>query len=90
MGLNEIVLTNATTLVGRFEGRKFNFDSLKGWDALVWKYLIKETPAVFILPRGWIAFKFINEEDATLVLVGTWRWENAGLLIKRWTPLFDP
>ena len=25
-----------------------------------------------------------------LVLAGVWRWEYAGLLIKRWMPLFDP
>ena len=25
-----------------------------------------------------------------MVLNGVWQWDNAGLLIKRWTPLFDP
>ena len=90
VGLNDIVLTNVTTLVGRFGGRKFNSDSLNGWATSVWKDIIKETSAVFILPRGWIAFKFINEEDANLVMASVWRWDNAGLLIKRWTPLFDP
>ena len=30
VALNDIVLTNEMTLVGRFGGRKFNSDSLKG------------------------------------------------------------
>ena len=29
-------------------------------------------------------------EDAALVLARIWKWENAGLVIKIWTPLFDP
>ena len=39
---------------------------------------------------GWIAFKFHSEDDAALVLTGVWRWDNSGLLLKIWTPLFDP
>ena len=34
--LNDIVLTNAMTLVGRFGSRKFSSDSLNGWAALAW------------------------------------------------------
>ena len=88
VGLNDIVLTNAMTLVGRFGGRIFNSDNLKGWAALVWKEIIKVPPEIFLLPRGWIEFKFFNEEDVNLVLVGVWRSDNAGILIKRWTPHF--
>ena len=90
MGLNEIVLANAMTLVGCFGSHKYNSDSLNVCTTLVWKNVISRPPAIFLLPRGWIAFKFFSMEDAALVLVGIWKWENVGILIKRWTPLFDP
>ena len=90
MGLNEIVLMNSMTLVGCFGSRKYNSDSLNVWAALVWKNVISRPPVIFLLPREWIAFKFFSMEDAALVLAGIWKWENAGLLIKIWMPLFDP
>ena len=51
---------------------------------------IQHCPEVFILPRGWIAFKFLEVVDSASILSGSWRWEGSGLLLKRWTPLFDP
>ena len=51
---------------------------------------IQHCPEVFILPHGWIAFKFLEVVDSASILSGSWRWEGSGLLLKRWTPLFDP
>ena len=49
MGLNEIVLMNAMTLVGCFGSRKDNSDSLNVWAALVWKNVISRPPVIFLL-----------------------------------------
>ena len=84
IGLNDIVLSHALTLVVRFSGRKFNSVGVKTWVAATWLDHIKLCPDVFFLPPGWIAFKF------AVILAGVWRWEHVGLLLKRWTPLFNP
>ena len=89
VGLNEIGLMNAMTLVGRFGGCKYNSEGLNLWFVDSWKDIISQMPAVYLLPRGWIAFKFFSEEDAAMVLAGVWRWDKIGLLIKWWTTLFD-
>ena len=57
VSLNDIILTNATTLVGRFGGRKISVDGFKIWVDGVWIDRISICPDVFILPRGWIAFQ---------------------------------
>ena len=90
VGLNNIALTNAMTLVGQFGGRKYNSDGVKNWAFVTWKDHVSLFPDVFLLPRGWIAFKIFFEANAALVLTGVWRWDNSGLLLKIWTPLFDP
>ena len=50
--LNEIVLNNELTLVGRFGGRKINAEGLHRWVDDSWLSLISLCPKVFILPRG--------------------------------------
>ena len=90
VSLNENVLTNALTLVGRFGGHKFNSNSLNGWATVLWKNVISAPPTIFLLLRGWIAFQFSSVDDADQVLAGVWQWDKTGLLIKRWMPLFDP
>ena len=56
--LNKIVLTNALTLVGSFGGRKFNPGGLHRWVSDSWTQEISLCLKIFILPRGWLAFKF--------------------------------
>ena len=57
---------------------------------VTWKEHVGLCPEAFLLPRGWIAFKFVSEGDAAAILNGVWRWDNVGLLLKRLSPLFDP
>ena len=52
IGLNDIVLTHATTLVGRFNGCKFNSVGVKNWVYVPWKEHVGLCPEVFLLPRG--------------------------------------
>ena len=56
--LNDIVLTNALTLVGRFGRHNYNSDSLHGWAVRAWKEIISTSAEIYMLHRGWIAFKF--------------------------------
>jgi len=88
--LNDIILTNALTLVGRFGRRNYIAESLRGWADKAWNDGLSSHPEIFILPRGWIAFKFSSVADADKILAGVWRWDKDGLLLKRWSPLFDP
>ena len=81
--MNEIILTNAHTLVGRFRGRKFSLTGLKKWVNDTWLNIIPLCPEVFVLPRGWIAFKFHEAMDSDLIISGSWRWEGTRLLLKR-------
>ena len=90
IGLNDIVLTHATTLVGHFNGRKFNSVGVKNWVYVTWKEHVGLCPEVFLLHRGWITFKFVLEGHAATVLNGVWQWDNVGLFLKRWSPLFNP
>ena len=88
--LNDIVLTNALTFVGRFGGRKFSVDDLHSWASNTWLGVIGIFLKFFILTRGWIAFQFQNTVDVDYILKGVWKWENSSLFLKCWTPLFDP
>ena len=83
MILNDIVLTNALTLVGRFGRHNYNAESLRGWADKAWTDGISTRPEIYMLPRGWIAFKFSSVADADKILAGVWRWDKDGLLLKQ-------
>ena len=88
--LNDIVLTNALTLVGRFSGRKASVASVNKWDGEIWKGFVFQPLEVFLLLCGWLSFKFIFAAKDSFVLDGSWRLDGDGLSLKHWTPLFDP
>lgn len=81
--LNDIVLTNTLTLVGRFNGRKASAARVNKWVGDLWKDYVTQLPEVFLLPRGWLAFKFFFVADASVVLAGSWKWDGASLSLKR-------
>ena len=80
--LKEIMLTNALTLVGWFGGRKISADGIHSWVADSWLPLVSLYPKIFILPRGWLDFKFQNVGDLDIILKGFWKWDNSGLFLK--------
>ena len=49
ISLNQIVLTNELTLVGRFGGRRASFDGLKTWVLDTWKNIY--VPGIFSYRR---------------------------------------
>ena len=75
--------------MGRFGGRKFIATGVKQWSFDTWKESVASCREFFVLQHGWLAFKFHSEMDASTILAGSWRWDGAGMLLKRWTPLFD-
>ena len=77
---NEIVLTNALTLVGRFGGRRVSPDGVKKWVLETWKNIT--CPDIFVLPRGWMAFKFKFEADAARILARVWKWNFSSSMLK--------
>ena len=70
VGLNDIILTNALTRVGRFGGCKYSPEGVKQWVFVSWKDSVSSCPDVFILQRGWISFKFHSEADVASILTG--------------------
>ena len=86
--LNDIVLTNALTLVGRFRGRRVSPEGVKIWVSDTWTNIT--CPDIFLLSKGWLAFRFINEGDANHILSRIWKWNHSGFMLKCWTPLLDP
>ena len=66
IALNEIVLTNALTLVGRFGGRRVSLDGVKNLVHGTWTNIT--CPDIFLLPKGWLAFKFNNVADVDKIL----------------------
>jgi len=56
----------------------------------IWGGILKELPEVHVLPRGWFALNFAKENYMDLVLAKFWHIEMAPVLLKRWSPLFDP
>ena len=88
--LNDIVLTNSLTLVGRFSGRNTSAVGVNKWVSGIWKDSLTQLLEVFLLPRGWLAFNFFFVADASAALAGSWRWDSDGLSFKCWSPLFNP
>lgn len=65
-------------------------DRLTKWVEEIWGNLLRDLPEVHILPRGWFSLHFSKEDYIDLVLEKFWHIESAPVLLKRWSPLFNP
>lgn len=79
-----------TVLFGHVRGRTFSVGRLAQWVKEIWGALLIDLPEVHVLPRGWFSLHFANEGHSDLVLAKYWHIEMAPVLLKRWSPLFDP
>lgn len=77
-------------LVGRVHGRTYMAEQLGLWVKKIWGQIFIQLPDVQILPRGWFALHFTLEEYTNMALARYWKIEMAPMLLKRWSPLFDP
>lgn len=77
-------------LVGRIRGTNYSAARLKTWATDVWGQHLVDVPFVQTFVRGWFAFRFARADHTNWVLSSFWHFEHAPVLLKRWTPLFDP
>jgi len=77
-------------LVGRIRGRSYTAARLKTWATAVWGHHLADIPFVQTFVRGWFALRFARADHTNWVLSSFWHFDHAPVLLKRWTPLFDP
>lgn len=77
-------------LVRHVRGCTFSAGILVQWAKEIWGALLTDLSEVHALPRGWFSLYFANEGHTDLVLAKYWHIEMESVLLKRWSPLFDP
>ena len=76
-------------LVGHIQGRKYNTERIWLWNMEIWGQFIDALPFVISIPKGWFTLSFSRLEHLQWVVARYWRIEQAPVLLKRWSPLFD-
>jgi len=79
-----------TILVGRVRGRNYSTARLKQWVAEIWSQHFVDFPFVQTFVRGWFALIFAREKHTNWLLSSFWHIEQAPVMLRRWSPLFDP
>jgi len=77
-------------LVGHIRGRNYIVARLNTWASEVWGHHLVDIPFVQTFVRGWFTLKFARADHTNWVLSSYWHFEHAPVLLKHWTPLFDP
>lgn len=77
-------------LVGQVQGRTYTATRLRQWILEIWGQVLEVLPGVVTLSRGWFALHFQRPEYIPWVLSKLWHIELAPVLLKRWSPVFDP
>lgn len=80
----------STMLIGHVRGRAYSANRLTQWVREIWGGLLKELHEVHVLPRVWFSLHFKKENYTDLVLARYWHIEMDLVLLKQWSPLFDP
>jgi len=88
--ISDLAIMASTVLVGHIRGRAYSEKKLSHWVKEIWGDLLLELLDVHVLPRGWFSLQFSKESYTNLVLARYWHIESALVLLKRWSPLFDP
>lgn len=88
--MGEVVDKANRVLVGHVQGRAYSATRLTNWVQEIWGGILQELPEVQSLARGWFALHFSKAEYTDLILAKYWHIEMTPVLLKRWSPLFDP
>jgi hypothetical protein len=83
-GLEETYSLALCALVGRLYYTSSCTNSLPVWVESTWMPLLRYTPEVFFLLKGWFGFRFKSPEDPHLVLEKIWVIDGSNLIIKHW------
>lgn len=82
--------TAERVLVGRVRGCHYSAARLKQWETEVWSEHLAKPLVVQTFVKGWFALYFARAEHTNWVLSAIWHIEQAPVLLRRWTSLFDP
>lgn len=88
--MGEVVDRSNRVLVGHVRGRAYSATRLTNWVQEIWGGILQELSEVQSLARGWFSLHFSRAEYTDLILAKYWHIEMAPVLLKRWSPLFDP
>lgn len=88
--MEKVALTESTMLVGRVRGRNYSLGRLKKWTVEVWGNVMEQLPAVLSMSKGWFSLIFLEPKQVNWALMCYCHLEMALILLKRWSPLFDP
>jgi hypothetical protein len=73
-----------------FNGKYLGEKALTNWSQNQWKLLIGYIPKIHILPRRWIYFSFLSDDDCEEMCNKGWSSGPYSLSLKPWTMDFDP
>lgn len=76
--------------MGRVRGRHYSVERLQKWTMEIWGHHLSEPPRLQSFVRGWFALRFKCLAHTNWVLSTIWHIDQAPVLLRRWTPLFDP
>lgn len=88
--MGEVVDKANIVLVGHVRGRAYSATRLSNWVHEIWDGILQELPEVQSLARGWFDLHFSKAEYIDMILDEYWHIQMAPVLLKRWSPLFDP
>lgn len=88
--MGEVVTMASKVLVGRVRGHAYSAERLNLWVNEIWGNIFKDLPKVQTLPCGWFVPHFLQEEYTNWALTRYQHIEMAPIMLKRWSPLFDP
>ena len=60
------------------------------WATIHWKPIIHYVPTISLLVNKWLAFVFIEENDAIRILDILWNIQKGSLVLSHWHTSFDP
>jgi hypothetical protein len=81
--MNQIVELENQDLTRHFFDRKISKNNLRKWIDMEWRTLIGYSPKFHLIRRGWLAFIFKAEEDATKISNSRCLWCSTPLTLKR-------
>jgi len=77
-------------LIGRVQGHHYNIARLKQWVSEVLSDHLAEPSVVQTFMKGCFALQFARAEHTNWVLSMVWHNEKALIILRQWTPPFDP
>lgn len=76
-------------LVGRFSGLRLGLDIIREWIRNKWK--TKNLVQVMAMPKGYVLFRFANQEDLIPILLKSpWIFTRKAMSLEKWHPDFNP